>query len=62
MYVALCRILRDWADGQVTSLITTHHHNDHSGGNEGFVSIFRLFSFLFRSTIYGNERGTQLIK
>ena len=26
------------ADRQVTSLITTHHHQDHSGGNEGFVS------------------------
>ena len=22
----------------MTSLITTHHHQDHSGGNEGFVS------------------------
>ena len=23
----------------MTSLITTHHHQDHSGGNEGFVSL-----------------------
>jgi hydroxyacylglutathione hydrolase len=25
---------------QVTSIITTHHHNDHSGGNDKFVKMY----------------------
>lgn len=29
----------------VKAVITTHHHDDHAGGNKAFVRPFSLFSF-----------------
>lgn len=38
---------------QVKSVITTHHHNDHSGGNDKFVSLHP------GTTVYGGSKKGQ---